>query len=898
MSLRDSQAPQASRQIRRTRRCLSCVLFIPLAVSATRLAASPPPSARAEDDARKTERVDFHTDVLPILNRHCVRCHAGGTARGGLSMETRERLLAGGDSGAAVIVGRSQESVLIARVTSDEEADRMPAEGARLAAAEIAVLKAWIDEGLVWEAGIKLSRRTKRRPLRLQPPKLPPTVQSGATHPIDWLLAPYFEAHGISPSGTIDDGAFVRRVMLDLHGLLPDPEAVDAFAADLGANKHARLVDELLSNSERYADHWLTFWSDALRNSYRGTGFIDRGRLQITRWLYVALFTNKPYDQLVRELLVAAPGAEGFLHGIKWRGVVNASQRREMQTVQTVSQVFLGTNLKCASCHDSFINDWKLSDAYGFANIFAAERLETHRCDKPTGASVSPRFIFPELGDIEADAPRTQRIQQLADLITDQRNGRLARTIVNRLWGIFFGRAIVASVDDVDAEPFHPPLLEWLAADFVEHGYDLKHTMRRICTSRIYRQVAAGFPRPDAARGAFRGPLVKRMHAEVFVDAVSMLTGAWQEETTETLLVDGRGQGGQAAAIFDVRRQHAPPTTEAPTFVAGQVGSALELDGASLNVLRAAHDERLTPSAALTIALWVRADAAPPWVELYRKPDAGGGHLIALGDSRNVYGLHVHLGIDGRARSKNAPVKKELITDGAFHHIGVTYDGEVMRLFFDGKEVGTREVKGSLQQRESHPATIGSLLDGAVDDVRIYDVALNHDQMQELAAVDTTDVAPSPKASQPLPRAHWRLDGSIDCDPRDVVTTAVGAGVKRPNLRAAHVDADALMRSLGRPHREQVVTRREPLATTLQAIELTNGEILDQMLRRGGTHWAERKLERGDLLRDLYRHALGRVPTADEVQVASDILDASSAADGIADLLWILVMLPEFQLVN
>src|SRR5262249_6003766 len=151
------------------------------------------------------------------------------------------------------------------------------------------------------------------------------------------------------------------------------PQGLQAFVADRRPDKRARLVERLLNDRRRYAEHWLSFWNDALRNDYKGTGYIDGGRQQISNWLYTALFDNLPYDRFVAQLINPAPGAgaEGFSKGFTWRGVVNASQSTPMQAAQNISQVFMGVNLKCASCHDSFINDWQLADAYGLAGIYA-----------------------------------------------------------------------------------------------------------------------------------------------------------------------------------------------------------------------------------------------------------------------------------------------------------------------------------------------------------------------------------------------------------------------------------------------------------------------------------------------------------------------------------------------
>src|SRR5262249_40846959 len=237
-----------------------------------------------------------------------------------------------------------------------------------------------------------------------------------------------------TPPQALDDVAFARRLYLDTIGLLPASSELDAFLKDSAADKRAQLVHRLLDDTRAYSDHWLTFWNDLLRNDYQGTGYIDGGRKQISAWIYDSLAQNKPYDQFTRELINPSAASDGFVNGIKWRGRVNASQVREVQFAQNVAQVFFGANLKCASCHDSFIDKWKLDDAYGMAAVIADAPLEINRCDKPTGKQASPRFMFPELGDIDAKQPKAKRLEQLAALVTHPDNGRFTRTIVNRVW--------------------------------------------------------------------------------------------------------------------------------------------------------------------------------------------------------------------------------------------------------------------------------------------------------------------------------------------------------------------------------------------------------------------------------------------------------------------------------
>src|SRR5258707_10966047 len=121
-------------------------------------------------------------------------------------------------------------------------------------------------------------------------------------------------------------------------GLLPPRAELEACVADNTADKRTNLVERLLADNQRYAEHWLTFWNDLLRNDYRGTGYIDGGRKQITAWLYSALATNLPFNRFVAELINPKPDSEGFTKGIVWRGAVNASQVPQMQAAQNISQ--------------------------------------------------------------------------------------------------------------------------------------------------------------------------------------------------------------------------------------------------------------------------------------------------------------------------------------------------------------------------------------------------------------------------------------------------------------------------------------------------------------------------------------------------------------------------------
>ena len=159
-------------------------------------------------------------------------------------------------------------------------------------------------------------------------------------------------------------------------------------------------------------------------------------RKSITHWLLQSLQENLPFNQFVAQLLNPGgrPAPDGFLLGVNWRGDINASQTPVMQAAQNSAQVFLGVNLKCNSCHDSFISRWKLKDAYGLASFFSDDKLELVRCDVKLGEFAEPKFLYPELGGVDAAASLAERRAAAARLFTGTENGRFARTVVNRIW--------------------------------------------------------------------------------------------------------------------------------------------------------------------------------------------------------------------------------------------------------------------------------------------------------------------------------------------------------------------------------------------------------------------------------------------------------------------------------
>ncbi len=483
------------------------------------------------------QAVDFATQVHPILAGRCAPCHAGEKPAGGLALSSRALALSGGMSGPAIVAGKSGESLLIRRVTGTQP-PVMPANGEPLSAAQIDTLRAWIDEGAVWPDTPAQPSGGWVAPIA---PRQPPLPEGRDGHPIDRFIAAYFAEHDIAFPAPVGDALFARRSYFDLWGIPPSPEQLQSFLRDQRSDKRARLIDSLLADSRMYAEHWISWWNDLLRNDIGGN--YQGERKAITSWLLAALQRNLPYDQMITALVnpVAKDDPDGFVIGVNWRGDVNASQTSYMQAAQNTAQIFLGINLKCASCHDSFINRYKLRESYGMAALFSPEsRLEMVRCDVKTGKYTGPQLLYPDLGTVAEDATLADRHAAAARFFTDKRNGRVPRTIVNRYWQKLFGRGLVEPVDEMDGEPWNDALLDWLASDFTAHGSDLRYLLRLLMTSRAYQLSAVAISERAEKPYVFRGPLVRRLTAEQIADSVSTVTGEWRTLQKSKVAVSAR----------------------------------------------------------------------------------------------------------------------------------------------------------------------------------------------------------------------------------------------------------------------------------------------------------------------------------------------------------------------
>lgn len=826
--------------------------------------------------------IDFTKEIKPIFEASCIKCHGRGKDKGGLLIDSRDTVMKGGASGPAVVVGKSVESFLIELVAGLDPDNIMPQKGSKLTPTQIGLLRAWIDQGLPWDEGISFG---KLPPVHLWPrqPQIPGSRKALASkNAVDLFLQPYYATHHVQPGQPVNDRLFARRVYLDIIGLLPMPAELDEFAADKRSGKRERLVKRLLSDNQRYAEHWLTFWNDALRNDYKGTGYIDEGRKQITGWLYSALAKNLSYDRFVAELINPTPESEGFVKGIVWRGVVNASQTPPMQAAQNISQVFMGVNLKCASCHDSFINDWSLADAYGLASIYSTNAMELVHCDKPTGRTATMKFIYPELGSIDAKASKPERLKQLADLMTQKQNGRLTRTIVNRLWAKFIGRGLVEPVDDMEAPAWNSDLLDWLAMDLAENQYDLKKTIERIVTSEAYQMTSVPLAEQKEKDYVFRGPTVRRLSAEQYVDALASITGIGFTLPTARIKVPAESQS----------RLIPTPSLDRvlkPKWIWNNADAAKKGEPGTVYMRKPIYLPELPTAASVVITCDNSFKLYINGKEVASGKDHTKPSLIDvrphLAKGQNIFAV-------AAVNDRGAPNNKEAEQSspaGLLFHARIRHEKTTLSKAASAvtRSSGFSELTKDETTDSAPRIPVETILDFVSDASWLWSTEkLDGWEKKEFSAVGWR---PSCELGD-IGVAPWNLETKI--------AEMLSASSLYGHVRASLVNADPLMLALGRPNREQVITTRPSAATTLQALELTNGATLAEQVKRGATKLMEENRSSSKrLITDLYQSALCRKPTPAELHLAEELVGSPPQKEGVEDLLWATTMLPEFQLI-
>jgi mono/diheme cytochrome c family protein len=363
------------------------------------------------------DRVEYARSVKPIFTARCYACHGALKQQNGLRLDTVEFIKKGGDTGPAIVPGRSAESRLVDHITGTGGARRMPpkSEGEGLDERQIAAIKLWIDQGAIGPADEKPEPDPRahwafKAPVR---PVLPKVKDAAwAKNPIDAFLAAEHEKRGLVPQRLADKSVLLRRVYLDLIGLPPTRDELAAFLKDESPDTYEKVVDRLLA-SKQYGERWGRHWMDVWRYSdWWGLGAeVRNSQKHIWHWrdwIIESLNADKGYDQMLREMLAADElyptdpdrlRATGFLARSYF--IFNRNSWLE-EVVEHTSKAFLGVTLNCARCHDHKYDPFAQQDYYRFRSFFEPYQVRT---DMVAGETDFAKDGVPRVFDCNLDAP-------------------------------------------------------------------------------------------------------------------------------------------------------------------------------------------------------------------------------------------------------------------------------------------------------------------------------------------------------------------------------------------------------------------------------------------------------------------------------------------------------------
>jgi mono/diheme cytochrome c family protein len=329
---------------------------------------------------------DFEKDVRPILAKSCFSCHGPTEQKAGLRFDRKADAFKGGDSGAAIIPGKPSETLLLKKVSSKDDDERMPPTGDRLTAEQIQTLTRWIEAGAKWPENTALTtNHWAFQPIKR--PKVPSfgNQQSTVMNPVDAFIRARLEATRLKSNSEADRRTLIRRLKFDLLGLPPSPEEVEAFVADQSPDAYEKLVEKYLASphyGERWARHWLDIVRFAESNGFE-TNQPRNNAWPYRDWVINSLNEDKPYDRFVSEQLagdtLGADVATGFLVAGAWDEVKSPDITLTLQQradelhdmISTAGSTFLGLTVGCARCHGHKFDPVSQLDYYKLKAIFA-----------------------------------------------------------------------------------------------------------------------------------------------------------------------------------------------------------------------------------------------------------------------------------------------------------------------------------------------------------------------------------------------------------------------------------------------------------------------------------------------------------------------------------------------
>ena len=482
-------------------------------------------------------------DVLPILTKNCMGCHGGLRKFGELDVRTVPAMIAGGESGAAIVSGHADKSELWRRIESDEMPDGDDRE--KLSAEEKAIIKSWIDAGLPTVSA--------------QQQSVEALLPSGISHApaevadaIDEHIDRFLKSAELQPVPKSDDVEFMRRIYLDLTGRVPTAEQAAKFVDSDNSDKRRELVDTLLASPE-FGEQFGRTWRDwicppELPSDMNSGKQPHQQTREFGKWLGERFAADASWDQITREILTVEGPIKNQPQVIFYGLVGREGKATPDGSARAAASLFLGVQLQCAQCHDDPYRTWSQEQHWALSAFFGRTQGDFSKMEVGKGPSKKPGEIeiaeaaFKNAGNViqasyltgdKFDPPKSGDLREpLVDWMTSKENPYFARAFANRVWFYLFSRGIVNPIDDFRElnPPSHPGLMKLLASEFAASGYDVKHLSRCICNSHAYQRTSRVDAQADeqqvaALTTAFGRMPLRMMNADMLYDSLKLAYG-------------------------------------------------------------------------------------------------------------------------------------------------------------------------------------------------------------------------------------------------------------------------------------------------------------------------------------------------------------------------------------
>ena len=710
------------------------------------------------------------------------------------------------------------------------------------------------------------------------------------------------------PSAVCTDDVFLRRLHLDLTGMLPTAEQARHFLKDTSINKRARLVDTLL-DSEDYARFWALKQADLMRVT---PAKLKDGRAELfANWITDATRKNMPYDKFARAILTAEGDTGHVAPANYFLAIPTMEERTEMTT-----EVFMGSRIECAKCHNHPFESWTMRDYYSISAVWARTQNDNGEIKlADTGEAMLPttQEVMASWGaEVKTPALADRRIA-FVDWLTKPGNPYFARVEVNRLWADLLGHGIVDPVDDFRSSnpPSNVPLLDTLAQEFERSNYDRKHILRLICNSRTYQSANQTNKFNASDDTLFSHVRVRMLTAEQLKDAIGLVTHVLEStDVMQAQLIALNKQSETRAATLEAkfpvwldektRRIAQLPFWQGGWYAVGPFKTA------NLNTgLKETFGPESTATNALDLATafpgnlhWSLQTALRDGVNNPLTPGRNQVHFL----TRRLYAanprsitVEIRAGDSCLAWLNGHPVMKDNQPLRGTQKVTLNLQKGDNRLLlkvvnsaprvsfqyrFDESALANQPANQSLNQSANQQET-GKNAGNMKLDVPPY--------LIDLLAI------PAERRTEEQRRLLHDQFISMDSDIRnmkqqiDRMESRMAYATQRP-----YPEASEFTITFGQPKRETGCTcERQRAPTLLQALELLNGGTAYQMAQASAARYL--KLDNDHLIEELYLSALSRFPTDKERGIAKLYLEkASDRTIATTDLVWTVLNTQEF----